>query len=159
MKNKFLISIAFIIWISILSSCRSKIDYTITGWWTIDSIIFKGNDIRYCLLSNSIDFNQSDCKLPITENFCNGIVESWERKGNWNTFSNDNSMFNIDIQSKNVIFNGRHRIVFYKNETQKLLMMEFISNDLTMVCRKGLYDYDRNIKTINYLIEKSKRKP
>jgi hypothetical protein len=49
------------------------------------------------------------------------------------------------------LFAGMHRLVFYKDEPNKLLKMEVWSDSLYIVCRKGYFNFDKNIEAINKL--------
>lgn len=64
------------------SSCKSKVDKTVEGSWSIDTIIYKQYEIRNCLSVNIISFEQMFCNLPITRERCEGLIE-YVRGGQW----------------------------------------------------------------------------
>lgn len=133
-------------------SCKRKVESTISGWWSIDTIYYNNLEIEGCLLSNSIIFEKGNCELPITENYCGSDVASFDITGDWKIDKNEIGTF-LFIQTENKLFNGNHHIRFFKDEKNKLLMLELKSDSLYLICRKGLFDYDREINLINDLVK------
>jgi len=154
MKKQFLIISLGILF---LSSCKTKIEKTIEGWWTIDTIYFKGYDLNGCLLGNSIEFGiHKQSLLPIAENYCEPIVRhGFDKYAKveiiQSSIPTDTMPLSMKITSENEVFSGIHKFVFYKDEANKLLKMEIWSDSLYIVCRKGLFDFDKNINLINDL--------
>lgn len=154
MQNKVIIVLVAICCLT--ASCRNKVKNIITGWWTIDSLIYMNYDIRTCLLSNSFWFNKNgSIDLPIPKNYCSELVTEYNRKGMWSTLKTDKIPLLMRIESKNVIFRGTHQIIFRDDATNHLLKMEIKSDSLYVVCRKGLFDYDRNRDLVEYLVQLS----
>lgn len=142
-----------------VTSCQNKVAGTIHGWWTIDTLWYSNDgDIRRCLFSNSIFFNKdASCELPTTGNRCQGI-ETFDPKGTWKLIHTDTVPFMMNIKTKNKIFSGLHEVYFFKDEQHRLLKMVLLSDSLYMVCRKGMFDYDSHLKTINELMKQSQAK-
>ncbi len=135
-------------------SCRSKVEEALNGQWSIDTIIYRQYEIRNCLSVNIISFNRDICDLPITRNRCEGLNE-FVRKGMAEVDYNGDSTtpLVLKIFSDNEMFGGTHRMIFRKDDENRLLKMELISDSLYLVCRKGLFDYDNNIDLVNDLIK------
>jgi|GEM_PF-1359681 len=154
MKNKLVIAL-IAMW-CLMASCRNKVKNTITGWWTIDTIIYQGYEIRPCLLSNWLEFYESGIlQLPTPEDRCSNLFSEYNTKGTWRTLQPDSIPLQIVIESKNVIFKGSHQVVFRDDAEDHLLKMEIKSDSLYVVCRKGLFDYDRNRDLVEYLVQLS----
>jgi hypothetical protein len=158
-KVKFILfSIAGII--ALFSSCSKtrEIKTTIQGLWTIDTIYYKGVDMQYCLQSdNMFKFDGSgECILPITENNCAGF-STFVKTGNWDIVRTDSIHIILNIQTPNSMFSGKFKIVFKKDDNERLLKMEIKSSNLYLVCRKGLYSYSGNMDVINDLVNISQK--
>lgn len=159
MMTKKLVIIALVIG-CMTASCKDKVKTTVDGWWSIDTLYYQNYEIRTCLLGNWLIFNDDgSVKLPIPENRCSELVTEYNEKGNWEVLSNDNGVLSIKIESKNTIFKGKHQIVFRRDEQNSLLMMEIKSGNLYVLCRKGLFNYDRNQELIIDLEKMSGGKP
>lgn len=136
-----------------LSACNEqKIENVIIGGWTIDTIHYKNIDIRLCLDLNVINFTKDGGALPITENNC-AVLPTFDRGTFWQIIKNKKGGIKINFDTKNEMFNGEHHLVFKKDEVNKLLKMEISSDSLFIICRKALFNFDENIKTINNLVE------
>ncbi len=135
-------------------SCKNKVEETLVGLWSIDTIVYKEYEIRNCLSNNIISFNNDLCDLPISRNRCEGLNE-FVRKGHVDIIFSENSKqpLMLKISSSNEIFGGSHRMIFKKDDLNKLLKMELISDSLYLICRKGLFDYDSNTELVNDLIK------
>lgn len=145
----------FLIWILILvtfACCKSKVERTLEGLWSIDTIIYKQYEIRNCILGNVIKFEHPSCDLPTTESYCEGLVE-YIREGQWEVEKTDSIPLVLKIETKNMIFSGVHKMTFRKDEQNKLLKMELRSDSLYVICRKGLFNYDGNQDLVNDLIK------
>ncbi len=144
----------FISFIILLTSCNKYIDNTISGSWSIDTIYYKSNNMLYCLDINVLDFFADyKCELPTTENYCSEIVVTFERKGKWAIHQTDSIPLVMRIESKNEMLSGNFRIIFKKDDSKRLLKMELISEDVYLVCRKGLFSYNENKELIERLIK------
>jgi hypothetical protein len=139
-----------------LSGCKSNVENTLEGVWSIDTIVYKGYEIRYCLSSNVISFEEEFCDLANSVNSCEGLL-ALAKKGAWQVVYNIDSVppLTLNIRIKNEIFDGTHGMIFRKDEVNKLLKMELRSDSLYVVCRKGLFDYDRSTALMNDLVRKS----
>jgi len=73
----------------------------------------------------------------------------------WVTLKADSIPLLLRIESKNVIFKGSHQVVFRDDAENHLLKMEIKSDSLYVVCRKGLFDYDRSRDLVEYLVQLS----
>jgi hypothetical protein len=147
MKNKslFILLFSFLIF----QSCKDKQEKIIQGLWSIDCIHYQDDDFRYCLYLNLVKFEKNgECNLPSVRciEFRNGRNEF----GNWELIKNDKTI-SLVIKSNNEIFNNNYEISFYKDEVNKLLKMNLISEDLNIWMSKGLFDFDNNIDLINHL--------
>jgi len=139
----------------LLCSCKEKVSRTIEGSWSIDEVHYNEYDIRRCLLINILSFEEDFCILPITGD-CDGLVE-YTKEGVWSILKTDSVPLVLNITTKNRIFNGNHQVIFHKDENNKLLKMELISDSLYVLCRKGLFDYDNNMQLIDELVEMSQK--
>jgi hypothetical protein len=140
----------------LLIGCGNEVDQVLRGTWSIDTIYYKEKDIRNCVLTNVIEFEETFCELPTTENYCNGLNE-YVSRGTWGTFQTDSIPLLLTIASDNKVFSGNHRINFKKDEINKLLKMELKSDSLYMICRKGLFNYDASKNLVDDLVELSRR--
>jgi hypothetical protein len=146
---------SFLAWVLVLTffiSCKGKVERTIEGLWSIDTIVYKQYEIRNCILSNVINFNEDFCELPITENFCEGLVE-YSEDGEWKFYKTDSIPLRLRINTDNAIFSGTHRMIFKKDDKNKLLKMVLYSDSLYVVCRKGLFNYDGNLGLVDDLVK------
>jgi hypothetical protein len=106
-----------------------------------------------CVLGNGMSFDENHrCNLPITKNYCEGLVV-FEERGGWAVLENDEGRLVLTIETKTIIFAGSHRMIFKRDVQNKLLKLELQSDSLYVVCRKGLCDYDRNQDLINEHID------
>lgn len=139
-------------------SCSNKVNHTLNGWWSIDVIYYKGYDIRVCLLSNSIVFHEKNnaVELPVTQNRCDELFTEFVKKGEWNIIQNNNSI-ELEFQGENKIFAGKHHVRFIDDYKNRMLLMEIQSDSLFIVCRKGLFEYGKNINTVKELVDMSNK--
>lgn len=148
----------------ILFSCKNDIESTIDGAWSIDSIYYKCYDLKYCLLGNIIEFDlNKKTELPIADIYCRPVVnKSFDSSASVVLLEqyqiNDSIPLHIQFNTENEIFNGIHKLGFFKDEKEKLLKMVICSDSLYIVCRKGFYNYDKHLSTINKLVELSKHR-
>jgi hypothetical protein len=137
-----------------LAGCRNRAEEALRGPWSIDTLYYRQLDIRNCVLINVINFNEGDCELPTTENYCEGLIE-YVDNGTWQVYRTDSIPLVLKFESDNKIFSGMHRIVFKRDSKNRLLKIVVKSDSLYMVCRKGLFDFDSNRKTIDKLEQMS----
>ncbi|MBA9078666.1 hypothetical protein [Rufibacter quisquiliarum] len=152
------IAVPFIVIAFLFTSCKSEVEETIKGMWTIDTITYNGNDVKGCLNSNVIFFKEGEAStFPTITNGCEEVIspdnnsqpEKWEIIKSPNNA--DSIPLRLEITSKGKVINGIHRVAFHGDQSEKLLKMEFWSDSLYVLCRKGLFNYDKNLKTINRL--------
>jgi hypothetical protein len=134
---------------------------TIEGWWTMDNIHLRSNNINYnirtCLGDNSLFFRFDKKSIfPAPGYNCGDVLTgSFDPTGEIalvnSALKNDTIPFRLIIKSKNKLFSGVYGIVFDKDPENHLLKMELKSDKLYIVCRKGLFNYDDNIDLINEL--------
>lgn len=136
----------------IFQSCTDIVVNTMEGWWSIDTLYYKEYDSKMCLYSNAITFEKQRIDLPITEDRCEGL-SIYDKNGTWTIQRSDSIPLLLRIETSNDIFAGTHKIVFRKDEQDKLLKVEISSKDLYLVARKGIYNYDRHIDVIDNLIQ------
>lgn len=142
---------------ALLSSCSDKLDKAMEGSWSIDTIYYKGYDVRVCLSLNVLTYHGNYiADLPVAHNRCETVIKnSTDRTGSWeivkSSLPNDTIPLRMKFVTGNELFAGTHKIVFYKDLPNKLLKMEIYSDDLYIVARKGLFNFDSNIKMIDYL--------
>ncbi len=136
------------------SSCGNDVTNTINGMWSIDSLVYKGVDIRNCLLSNLIVFHDKSINLPVTEDRCAGF-EEFNENGNWKLIENSEIPILVNVNSKNALFKGNLRVEFYPDYNEKLLKMRLSSDSVCVICSKFLFDFDKNRTLVNFLSNKS----
>ncbi len=140
----------------LFASCKTEVERVVEGWWTMDTIYYKDYDLRACL-GNSLNFKiDGESELPTAKNYCEPAVKNnYEKWANIEIVKSSNAKDTIPLRIKiitnNEVFAGTHKIVFYKDELNKLLKMEMWSDSLYIVCRKGLFNFDKNIPLINKL--------
>lgn len=143
------------------SSCKSEIESTMVGWWTIDIIEYNGQNIRPCLLTNTINFNKDgSLELPPPDDICTGKTTiKYRVKGDWQILSSplplDTIPIRVKFQTNESFYNGEHKLVFHDDATEKLLKIEVWSDSIYILARKGLYNHDKNLGTIKRLEAKT----
>jgi len=139
----------------ISSGCADRTDKAIQGWWSIDEIVYDGYDIRVCLLLNILTFEDRTCDLPLSIG-CEGLEEQI-RQGTWKTSKTESGPLVLDITSANRTFSGSYQVTFYKDDDNKLLKMELVSDSLYILCRKGFFDFNKNIEVVNELVRMTQK--
>lgn len=135
----FLIGICMLL----LTSCSKKASGLIDGIWSIDEIYYQDQDYRFHIRGNMLSFERSKCYLPILYPLMEKQPLPIKRidDGLWHT-TEENGCYYLHIETTNKLFNGRHKIVFWKDEKEKMVKMTISSKDLYLVCRKGLFNFD-----------------
>ncbi len=130
-----------------LISCGKQASDLINGIWSIDEIYFQDQDFRFNILGNMLSFDNRECVIPIIYRASknNLIPLKKQDDGLWHT-TEENGCYYLHIETTNKLFNGRHKIVFWKDEQEKLVKMTISSKDLYLVCRKGLFNFDLEVK-------------
>jgi hypothetical protein len=147
---------SLIILVFLLTACKSEVEDTIEGMWTIDTVQYNGYDILTCLNSNVIFFKDGEPTTFPTVDRCNDFkVKNRKPKGIWevvNTTSpNDSIPLRIKITEGGNIFEGTHKVAFHADPSQKLLKMEIWSDSLYILSSKGMFNYDKNLSTVKRL--------
>jgi hypothetical protein len=137
--------------------CRNKINDTLVGSWSIDTIYFKNNDVKDCLYDNILEFESNNIiDLPFAGNRCPEILQNDKNNfGKWEVLISKNKVdtfpIKIKISSNNELFSGVHYLIFHNDPDLKLLKAEIFSNNLYLICRKGYFNYDENYNLIEKL--------
>ena len=127
-----------------LCSC-SGIKQVVKGFWTIDKIEYKKQDLFYDILSNVIIFERNKCNMPTFYEYHK--IESNEQ-GVWEV-TQEGDKYYLTIKTGNDIFAGKHNICFKKDYENKLIKMFITSDSLFVECRKGLFNFDKDNKIID----------
>ncbi len=138
--------ISFIIILFLFYSCGG-INKSVEGFWTIDKIEYKNQDLLFDIKANIIIFKSKKCVLP----YINGtnFLKAYSEEGVWEIVKNNNETYSIKIETKNEIFLGTHQICFKKDFENKLIKMLIHSDSLYIECRKGLFDFDKDNSSID----------
>ena len=118
---------SFIIPILFFAACeQNKVQFAIDGVWSIDSIYYKHYNIMSCISNNilNIHFNRNTT-LPIASGCENLIINGRVGTGvltiEKSEDKDDTIPYRLAIKTKNQIFSGVHKIVFYKDAVNHLL--------------------------------------
>src|ERR1700744_5496265 len=109
----------FLISLFLYSCTNRKVENVIDGWWTIDTIYYKNYNIKTCLANNSLFFKfDNKSELPVAMSNCGPIIKnsfdrSAEIKLTNSETANDSIPLRLKIVTKNEIFAGLNKIVFY----------------------------------------------
>jgi hypothetical protein len=146
--NKFI----SILLICFIFSCNNVLDNTIRGTWSIDSIKVANQEEISCLTINVFHFSEDICSTP--GNFCDTFTQLADQKTdvNYSLRKLTHGTY-IKFDTNSIFYNDSFRITFFKDTNEKLLKAKLKSENIEIVMRKGMYNFDRNIKTIEKLIE------
>jgi hypothetical protein len=72
---------------------------------------------------------------------------------NYKLFNKSNDEFYLKLDTNSIFYNDSFRITFFKDTKEKLLKAKLKSKNIEITMRKGLYNFDRNIKNTDKLIE------
>ncbi|MEM9053021.1 MAG: hypothetical protein AAGC47_13285 [Bacteroidota bacterium] len=148
LKNIRNLLLAFLILTS--TGCSSDIEVVLEGIWTIDNITYLGENYSYEMGANILSFDDDGtCRIPVKRNpskseYNDGLAD-------WELVKLDNDKYQILISSENSVFNLPFDLRFHRNEREKLLLMTLTSDSTTLTARKGLFNYDKNIRRIEQL--------
>lgn len=134
----------------LLSSCNVE-KKGLIGLWSIDYCEY--NNVLLDLRTNLILFdNESQLPTLWKEQVLElGINQT--KNFNWEIYRNIENKLMLKIDSKNNLFAGDYYVTFFKDEEQKLLMMELKNDRLLIVCRKGLVNFDKEKSFIEELVK------
>ena len=122
------------------------------GPWTVDEFQHEHYNIRDCFYNSHITFeDNSYCNFPKMLR-CGDLVE-YVKMGTWSIVKTDSIPVVLSFSTRNRLFNGNHQVIFYGDETNKVLRMELISGHSYILCHKGLFYYDQNTALIDYLVQ------
>ena len=136
----------FLCSIFLFSSCSTEVENTIQGWWTIDNVYYKNEDVLTSLSSNSIFFKEENCQFPSLNN---NISRS---NGVWSLINSGNAQI-LKVTTSDKAFTGNYKVSFEEDQKNKLLKMNLTSETVSIKCTKGLFNFDRNKGLIERLIK------
>lgn len=148
MKYSFIILSVLLIF----NSCNLE-KKGLTGVWAVEEFKYLNKDV---VMKGNMFFLNSNktCKLPnLWEDELDFIIHSYE--GNWLSNRDKSGKLKLNIETKNIIFNGEHDVRFLKDKKRKLLIMELKSENLYVRCHKLLLNYDSQQSFIDELVESS----
>lgn len=126
-------------------SCN-KTSQLIEGFWAVDKIKYKGEDLSYLFMVNLIFFDENKCTLPIIQEYYGNIRKE---EGEWKIIKEGREIY-IVIKTENEFFAGKHEVCFEKDYKNKVIKMIVKSKNLYFEATKGLFNFDKN----NYLFDK-----
>jgi hypothetical protein len=137
-------------------SFRNKFNI-VEGLWAIDTVLFIRQDVSSCMNMNVIYLGKdSNCDFSSIDKSCTALYSSEDVNGQWAMLEVDREPLKLRIKSSN-FFNGTHKVVFFKDETNRIFKMRIESDSLIVVCKKGLLDYKANLNQMEVLIELTHR--
>lgn len=119
MKNILLILTFF----SLITSCKNEIERDIVGFWDIQHSYYNGEKVINDLLTNSIDFTNEKCYLPIKE------IKEREIKANegtWEVKIDEKDRTILEITTTNKIFNRNFHITKFDKQVDEKTGYNFI---------------------------------
>jgi hypothetical protein len=136
-----------------LISCKNdKIGSIVSGTWIIDTIIYKGLDVKLCLSVNSLSFkvNDSSCRTPvILTQYCQIDSIANKEVGQWSLSTLSGKEYQITLTNVTSIFSGKSKMYFINDRKNKLLKAKIYTNNLNIIMKKMIFSYDKNEKIIN----------
>jgi hypothetical protein len=155
--KKVIFKIVFVVGILSFFRCSNSNTFEIVeGIWSIDTVLFKHQDVSNCLNLNIINLEKkTNCDFPEIWSSCKELGIN-DRNGRWLIVESGKGKLKIDISSNN-FFKGSHKIIFIKDEINHLFKMQLESDNLYVVCRKGLLNFNDNIDNIDKLVRLSKK--
>jgi hypothetical protein len=131
-----------------LTSCAPASQEAIAGAWSVDTISTRGESVTSCFLSNVLDFkSDGSCALLKTLPEDCPLLKAKTEYGNWNF---DEHTTQLIINSPNAFFNKKYRVHFVDDTLRRMLVMRLTTPEDTIICRKGLYEYDK--QTVQSLV-------
>lgn len=136
-KNSFLIILILLFTFS--CNNNSKLEKKMIGVWTVDLDSLQTRDNSwYQITSNGFSIKEDHTgNLPSFFNLGNSENIKWE------VTSND-SENTIRFYAPNHPMDGKFFISFYRDPKEKLFKMRLTNGYTTIVCRKGLQNFDRD---------------
>ncbi len=122
----------------LLFGCRSVLEKKIIGFYSIDKITYKEQDIIHDLGVNLISFKKNRiCNLPPLQSFSS--IKLKIKEGNWSINETDTTLV---IVADHVVFNGVYKVSFKKDYEKKLLKLVLESDNTYLIASKGLQHFD-----------------
>jgi hypothetical protein len=131
-----------------LYSCTPAPQEAIAGVWSVDKITTRGESVASCFISNVLDFKpDGNCILLETLPEDCPLLKAETEYGNWNF---DEHTTQLIINSPNAFFDKKYRVHFVDDTLRRMLVMCLTTPEDTIICRKGLYEYDK--QTVQSLV-------
>lgn len=139
-----------------LTSCSSDIEDMISGsFWDKRLIHVNGYDAFFCFNSPLMIFKKNGVAIVFKNNNREGCdtLNARKENGKWEVYQKEDGYYYMYIDiPPNEVFHGEHRIKFFKDTVEKLLILKLESKNLIYFGAKGMLYYDSNIKKIDKLI-------
>jgi len=147
MKNLVLITLVFFFY-----SCSNVIENSIKGGWSIDTISNNTQELISCLSLNVFEFKEIKCTIPA--NYCDTItqINLQQTEVPYTVRKTDNGYY-LKFSTESIFFTDSFKVTFFKDTKEKLLKANLKSENIEIIMRKGMYNFDRNIKNTDKLIE------
>lgn len=121
-----------------LGGCKPDLKEKVSGVYSIDLLMFNGQDITNELGVNVVSFEKNGiCRLPgmrITSE-----IKANQEMGTWELNSMDTT---LTIVADHFVFAGTYEISFDKDFEEKLLKINLRSDETNIIASKGLQDFD-----------------
>ncbi|MCU0435620.1 MAG: hypothetical protein MUC87_19325 [Bacteroidia bacterium] len=140
-------------------SCEKSIaKRNITGLWVIDTLIYKGNNIKYCLGNNAISFDKTGaCTVPEVIRFnCTSDSITNRRNGTYLFSEMPSQEHKLELNWVTSIFKGNHNLYFINNTQRQVLMAKIYSDSLYMVVSKMLVNYTQQELMIRQIAKETR---
>ncbi len=122
---------------------KNQVEKKLIGIWSVD--------IDSCLVADGFWYNighnglsirsNYTCELPAFIGEClevSDVIENSE--GQWSIIGGDTIFFDVP---KNPL-HGKYKIYFYREPKDRLFKIRLVNDSITIVCRKGLQNFDRD---------------
>lgn len=148
-----LMSPIFIAFLFLFSSCNIE-NKGLIGTWSIDYCEY--NNEQLDLGTNLISFKTKESRLPdLWNEDALKLGSNNNDNFNWELYRNEDNRLLLKIDSENNLFAGNYYVTYFKDEEQKLLMMELKNDNLLIICRKGFVNFDKEKSFIEKLIKRT----
>lgn len=144
-NNKIIKSITTLFILIFITGCMmNSIENKAEGLWAVDisdDMIEKNgwHDIGGNTFYLRSDFS---CSALIFKD-PNHIIKTVNEKGTWQIIQNENGEAVIDIDVPGNPMNGKYKIEFYRDYTNKLLKMKLSNSTTEFTCAKFFQNFDR----------------
>lgn len=118
--------------------CKPTLKQKVIGFYSIDEIIYKQQNIKNDLGVNTISFDEDGmCSLPSMRIV--SPIKSEKEKAEWVVNKIDTT---LRITANHVVFNGTYNLRFEKDYETKLLKLILENENVYLKASKGLKDFD-----------------